>query len=152
MAEANTQLGLTASPISGLKGRVRAPGDKSISHRALILGALAQGVTTIEGLLEGEDVHRSADAMRAFGAGVERLGGGRWRVEGAGGFSEPGDIVDCGNAGTAVRLIMGAVSGFDLTATFTGDGSLPGHDGRHMDQPRGGPSTAQPQGGRLKRD
>jgi 3-phosphoshikimate 1-carboxyvinyltransferase len=124
MAEANTQLGLTASPISGLKGRVRAPGDKSISHRALILGALAQGVTTIEGLLEGEDVHRSADAMRAFGAGVERLGGGRWRVEGAGGFSEPGDIVDCGNAGTAVRLIMGAVSGFDLTATFTGDGSL----------------------------
>jgi len=124
MAEANAQLGLTAGPVRGLKGRVRAPGDKSISHRALILGALAEGVTTIEGLLEGEDVYRSANAMQAFGAGVERLGGGRWRVEGAGGFSEPADIIDCGNAGTAVRLIMGAASAFDLTATFTGDGSL----------------------------
>jgi 3-phosphoshikimate 1-carboxyvinyltransferase len=124
MAEANAQLGLTASPVRRLKGRVRAPGDKSISHRALILGALAQGLTTIEGLLEGEDVYRSAAAMRAFGAGLERLDEGRWRVQGAGGFSEPADIIDCGNAGTAVRLIMGATAGFNLTATFTGDTSL----------------------------
>jgi 3-phosphoshikimate 1-carboxyvinyltransferase len=124
MAEANAQLGLIAAPVRGLKGRVRAPGDKSISHRALILGALAEGTTTIEGLLEGEDVYRSAAAMRAFGAVVTRLGEGQWRVEGAGGFLEPADVIDCGNAGTAVRLIMGAVAGFSLTATFTGDGSL----------------------------
>jgi 3-phosphoshikimate 1-carboxyvinyltransferase len=124
MAEANAQWGLTAGPVRRLRGRVRAPGDKSISHRALILGALAEGVTTIAGLLEGEDVRRSAEAMRAFGAHVERLGEGRWRVEGASGFREPADIIDCGNAGTAVRLIMGAAAGFDLTATFTGDGSL----------------------------
>jgi 3-phosphoshikimate 1-carboxyvinyltransferase len=124
MAEANAQLGLTASPVRMLKGRVRAPGDKSISHRALILGALAEGLTTIEGLLEGEDVYRSAAAMRAFGAGLERLDEGRWRVQGAAGFSEPADIIDCGNAGTAVRLIMGATAGFNLTATFTGDTSL----------------------------
>jgi len=124
MAEANAQSGLIAAPVRGLKGRVRAPGDKSISHRALILGALAEGTTTIEGLLEGEDVHRSAEAMRAFGAVVARLGEGRWRVDGAAGFLEPADVIDCGNAGTAVRLIMGAAAGFDLTATFTGDASL----------------------------
>jgi 3-phosphoshikimate 1-carboxyvinyltransferase len=124
MAEANAQLGLTASPVPGLNGRVRAPGDKSISHRALILGALAEGTTTIEGLLEGEDVFRSAEAMRAFGAVVARLGEGRWRVDGAGGLSEPDDVIDCGNAGTAVRLIMGAAAGFDLAVTFTGDASL----------------------------
>jgi 3-phosphoshikimate 1-carboxyvinyltransferase len=126
MDQAASQTGLVAGPVRGLRGRIRAPGDKSISHRALILGALAQGVTAIEGLLEGEDVQRSASAMRALGATVERRGPGVWRVEGGGGFSEPGDIVDCGNAGTAVRLIMGAVSGFDLTATFTGDRSLRG--------------------------
>jgi 3-phosphoshikimate 1-carboxyvinyltransferase len=85
---------------------------------------LAEGTTTIEGLLEGEDVFRSAEAMRAFGAVVARLGEGRWRVDGAGGLSEPDDVIDCGNAGTAVRLIMGAAAGFDLAATFTGDASL----------------------------
>jgi 3-phosphoshikimate 1-carboxyvinyltransferase len=126
MAEPAPFSGLTAGPARGLKGRVRAPGDKSISHRALILGALAQGETRIEGLLEGEDVRRSAGAMRALGARVERLGEGRWRVEGVGGFQEPADILDCGNAGTAVRLIMGAVSGFAITASFTGDASLRG--------------------------
>jgi 3-phosphoshikimate 1-carboxyvinyltransferase len=103
---------------------VSAPGDKSISHRALILGALAQGVTEIYGLLEGEDVRRTAAAMRAFGAQVERLGEGRWRVTGQGEWTEPADVVDCGNAGTGVRLIMGAAAGFDLTALFTGDPSL----------------------------
>jgi 3-phosphoshikimate 1-carboxyvinyltransferase len=115
---------LTAAPGKPLRGRVRAPGDKSISHRALILGALAQGRTEIEGLLEGDDVKRTAAAMRAFGAEVERLGEGRWRVEGRGGFAEPADVVDCGNAGTGVRLIMGAAAGFALSATFTGDASL----------------------------
>jgi 3-phosphoshikimate 1-carboxyvinyltransferase len=121
-----TAAGLTAQRGGPLTGRVRAPGDKSISHRALILGALASGVTEIEGLLEGDDVKRTAAAMAAFGAGVERLGEGRWRVEGRGGFSEPDDIIDCGNAGTGVRLIMGAAAGFPMAATFTGDGSLRG--------------------------
>ena len=81
--------GLTATRGGPLRGRVRAPGDKSISHRSLILGALATGTTEIEGLLEGEDVKRTAAAMAAFGAQVERLGEGRWRVQGQGGFSEP---------------------------------------------------------------
>jgi 3-phosphoshikimate 1-carboxyvinyltransferase len=117
---------LTAHPGTPLRGVVAAPGDKSISHRALILGALASGVTEIEGLLEGDDVRRTAAAMRAFGAGVERLGEGRWRVDGAGGFSEPAEVIDCGNAGTGARLIIGATAGFPLTAAFTGDASLRG--------------------------
>jgi 3-phosphoshikimate 1-carboxyvinyltransferase len=107
-----------------LNGVVRAPGDKSISHRAMILGALATGTTTVDGLLESDDVLRTAAAMAAFGARVEREGVGRWRIEGQGGFSEPADVVDCGNAGTGVRLIMGAAAGFPLCATFTGDASL----------------------------
>jgi len=119
-------VGLTARPGGPLRGAAAAPGDKSISHRALILGALAKGVTEIEGLLEGEDVRRTAAAMQAFGARVERLGDGRWRVEGAGGLAEPAGIIDCGNAGTGARLIMGAAAGFPLTATFTGDASLRG--------------------------
>ncbi|HEX6866833.1 MAG TPA: 3-phosphoshikimate 1-carboxyvinyltransferase, partial [Caulobacteraceae bacterium] len=116
--------GMTARPGSPLKGAVRAPGDKSISHRALILGALAHGVTTIEGLLEGDDVLRTAQAMRDFGATVDRTGEGAWKVEGHGGFSQPAGVVDCGNAGTGVRLIMGAAAGFAITATFDGDASL----------------------------
>src|SRR5580704_14238169 len=98
---------MTASRAGPLRGTVRAPGDKSISHRALILGALAHGVTEIEGLLEGDDVKRTAVAMRAFGADVEELAAGRWRVHGRGGFSEPSEIIDCGNAGTGARLILG---------------------------------------------
>jgi 3-phosphoshikimate 1-carboxyvinyltransferase len=115
---------ITAHPGARLGGVVSAPGDKSISHRALILGALASGTTEISGLLEGDDVARTAAAMTAFGATVERLGDGRWRVAGGGGFTEPSQVIDCGNAGTAVRLIMGAAAGFDLAATFTGDASL----------------------------
>ena len=118
--------GLTARPGGPLRGRVRAPGDKSISHRALILGALAEGETRIEGLLEGDDVLRTAQAMRAFGAEVAGEGDGRWRVTGRGGLAEPGDVVDCGNSGTGVRLIMGAAAGFSITSTFTGDSSLRG--------------------------
>jgi 3-phosphoshikimate 1-carboxyvinyltransferase len=129
------ETGLTARPGAPLQGRVRAPGDKSISHRALILGALAGGVTEIEGLLEGDDVKRTAEAMRAFGAGVTQLGEGRWRVEGRGGYAEPEDVVDCGNSGTGVRLICGAAAGFDLTATFTGDASLRGRPMNRVTRP-----------------
>ena len=127
-----TSAGLTAKRGGPLRGRVRAPGDKSISHRSLILGALARGTTEIEGLLEGDDVLRTAAAMRSFGAKVERLGEGRWRVEGQGGFSEPSDVIDCGNAGTGVRLIMGAMAGFPFAATFTGDESLRGRPMRRV--------------------
>jgi len=118
--------GLMSRPGGPLRGVTVAPGDKSISHRALILGALSTGVTEIEGLLEGDDVRRTAAAMTAFGARVERLGAGRWRVEGTGGFAEPADVVDCGNAGTGARLIVGAAAGFPIAATFTGDASLRG--------------------------
>ena len=118
------QAALTARPSGPLRGRVRAPGDKSISHRALILAALAEGETRIEGLLEGDDVLRTAEAMALFGAAVSREGEGAWRVRGHGGLTAPDTVVDCGNSGTGVRLIMGAAAGFDLTATFTGDASL----------------------------
>ena len=111
-----------------LRGRVDVPGDKSISHRALILGALSVGETRISGLLEGQDVLDTGRAMRAFGAAVERTGSGAWRVEGVGvgGFQEPEDVVDHGNSGTGVRLVMGAMATTDITATFTGDPSLRG--------------------------
>jgi 3-phosphoshikimate 1-carboxyvinyltransferase len=132
-----TAAALTARRAGPLNGRVRAPGDKSISHRALILGALASGVTEVEGLLEGDDVKRTAAAMASFGAGVERLGDGRWRIEGRAGFSEPADVVDCGNAGTGVRLIMGAAAGFDLAVTFTGDSSLRGRPMNRVLKPLG---------------
>jgi len=136
-ADGDGAAGLSARRSGPLRGVVRAPGDKSISHRALILGALAQGRTRIEGLLEGEDVKRTAAAMAAFGAGVERLGDGAWEVEGRGGFSEPADVVDCGNAGTGVRLIMGAAAGFPLAATFTGDASLRGRPMNRVLKPLG---------------
>ena len=87
-------------------GVVRVPGDKSISHRALILGALAEGVTEIEGLLEADDVLRTADAARAFGAVVDKVALGGWRVTGAGGFHAPAGVIDCGNSGTGARLLI----------------------------------------------
>jgi hypothetical protein len=88
------------------------PGDKSISHRSLMLGALAVGETVIEGLLEGEDVLRTAAAMRALGASAVREGDGRWRVHGRGigGLQEPTDVLDLGNAGTGARLLMGLLA------------------------------------------
>jgi 3-phosphoshikimate 1-carboxyvinyltransferase len=109
-----------------LSGQAHVPGDKSISHRSLILGALSVGETKIEGLLEGEDVIDTARAMRAFGAEVTDHGGGTWSVHGVGvgGFREPGQVIDCGNSGTGVRLIMGAMATSPITATFTGDASL----------------------------
>jgi 3-phosphoshikimate 1-carboxyvinyltransferase len=117
-------LKLTARPGPPLAGVVRAPGDKSISHRALILGAMATGVTEIDGLLEGDDILATARAVEAFGATVERLGDGRWRVTGQGGFKQPAGVIDCGNAGTGVRLLMGAAAGYPVTVTFDGDASL----------------------------
>ncbi|MEL6335427.1 MAG: 3-phosphoshikimate 1-carboxyvinyltransferase [Pseudomonadota bacterium] len=109
-----------------LKGTAAVPGDKSVSHRSLIFGTLAVGETTIEGLLEGEDVLRTAEAMRAFGATVTRTGEGAWSVHGlgTGGLLEPADVIDCGNAGTGVRLIMGMMATCPISATFTGDASL----------------------------
>jgi 3-phosphoshikimate 1-carboxyvinyltransferase len=105
---------------------VRVPGDKSISHRALILGALAVGETRISGLLEGEDVLNTAKAMRALGAQVERTGEGTWTVHGVGvgGFKAPVGPLDFGNSGTGCRLAMGAVAGSPFEATFDGDASL----------------------------
>jgi 3-phosphoshikimate 1-carboxyvinyltransferase len=102
------------------------PGDKSISHRALILGALAVGRTRIEGLLEGEDVLRTVAAVRALGAKAERDPDGAWTVTGVGvgGFAEPGDVLDFGNSGTGIRLMLGALASTPLTAVFTGDASL----------------------------
>jgi 3-phosphoshikimate 1-carboxyvinyltransferase len=126
MSHSAEPLPLTARRSGPLQGEARVPGDKSISHRALILGALSVGETRITGLLEGEDVLDTAKAMRAFGASVERLAEGDWRVEGVGvgGFSEPESVIDCGNSGTGVRLIMGAMATTAITATFTGDASL----------------------------
>lgn len=124
MTDSDTPSILTARPSGPLNGRVRAPGDKSISHRALILGAMAEGVTEIEGLLEGDDILATARAVAAFGAEVERLGEGRWRVTGRGGFRQPEGVIDCGNAGTGVRLLMGAAAGYSSTAVFDGDASL----------------------------
>ena len=109
-----------------LKGQADVPGDKSISHRSLILGALAVGETRITGLLEGQDVLDTGAAMRAFGSDVIRHGDGMWSVHGVGvgGFLEPDAVIDCGNSGTGVRLIMGAMATSPIAATFTGDASL----------------------------
>ena len=109
-----------------LKGIVSIPGDKSISHRSLILGALAIGQTKITGLLEGQDVLDTARAMVAFGAQVKKNEGGEWCVDGVGvgGFAEPSTVVDCGNSGTGVRLVIGAMATTPINATFTGDHSL----------------------------
>ena len=121
---------LTARRNGPLAGRLRVPGDKSISHRALILGALAVGTTRVSGLLEGEDVINTSKAMVALGAKVERLrdgaGNAVWEVNGVGvgGFRTPAQALDFGNSGTGVRLVMGAVAGCPITATFDGDASL----------------------------
>jgi 3-phosphoshikimate 1-carboxyvinyltransferase len=117
---------LTALKSGPLRGRVRVPGDKSISHRALMLGALAVGETVVTGLLEAEDVMNTAAAMRAFGATVIRDDDGTFRVRGlgVGGLLEPAGIIDFGNAGTGVRLTMGLAAAQPIAVTFTGDASL----------------------------
>ena len=123
--EQSLTMNLTASRSPPLNGEVVVPGDKSISHRALILGALANGETRISGLLEGSDVLHTAGAVQAFGADVERLSQGEWRVVGCD-WKSPLAPIDCGNSGTGARLLMGAASGFPLEVKFTGDQSLSG--------------------------
>ncbi len=117
---------LTAHPTDALSGSLRAPGDKSISHRSLMIAGLAVGESRIEGLLEGEDVLRTAAAMRALGSEIERAADGRWHVwgRGPGGLREPASVLDLGNSGTGARLLMGLLASHPLTAVMTGDRSL----------------------------
>ena len=145
---------LVARRSGPLKGSVRVPGDKSISHRALIFGAMTVGETRIEGLLEGEDVLNTAQAMRALGANVERTGEGAWRVHGVGvgGFREPETVLDFGNSGTGCRLVMGAVAGCPITAIFDGDASLRKRPMRRIIEPVeliGAHAVSVTDGGRL---
>ncbi|MFC0588001.1 3-phosphoshikimate 1-carboxyvinyltransferase [Novosphingobium aquiterrae] len=113
-------------PAGPLKGTIRVPGDKSISHRSIMLGALAVGETRVTGLLEGEDVLATAAAMRAMGASVERIGEGEWSVHGVGvgALLQPQAPLDMGNSGTSTRLLMGLVASHPISATFVGDASL----------------------------
>ncbi|WP_306152393.1 3-phosphoshikimate 1-carboxyvinyltransferase [Roseovarius sp. MMSF_3281] len=126
MSGHGTPIPMIAHRSCGLKGTAEVPGDKSISHRSLILGAMAVGETVVTGLLEGQDVLDTAKAMQAFGAEVTRDEDGTWHIHGVGvgGFAEPDQVIDCGNSGTGVRLIMGAMATSPVTATFTGDASL----------------------------
>jgi 3-phosphoshikimate 1-carboxyvinyltransferase len=145
---------LEARSSGPLTGKVRVPGDKSISHRALILGALAVGETRISGLLEGEDVLNTAKAMRALGAQVERTGVFAWSVHGVGvaGLAQPETPLDFGNSGTGCRLVMGAVAGCPVTAVFDGDASLRGRPMRRVLDPlrlMGAQLGASGDGGRL---
>lgn len=144
---------LTLSARGPLRGTVTVPGDKSISHRAIMFSALAIGESRIEGLLEGEDVLATAAAMRAMGAQVERGEDGTWRVHGVGvgGLQQPTQALDMGNSGTSTRLLMGLVASHGITATFTGDASLSGRPMGRVIEPlsqMGAEITASP-GGRL---
>lgn len=136
-----------------LKGRIAIPGDKSISHRSLMLSALAVGESRVTGLLEGHDVLATADAMRAMGASIERRDAGEWVIDGVGvgGLLQPREALDMGNSGTSTRLLMGLVASHPITATFVGDASLSGRPmGRVIDplSQMGADITASP-GGRL---
>src|SRR4051812_37451360 len=113
-------------PSGPLRGRIRVPGDKSISHRSLMLGALAVGETRVTGLLEGEDVMATAAAMRAMGATIAREGDGTWSIHGVGvgGLLQPRAPLDMGNSGTSTRLLMGLVASLPISAQFIGDASL----------------------------
>lgn len=149
-----TRMPLRSARAGALRGHVRVPGDKSISHRALILGALAVGETRISGLLEGEDVLNTAKAMRALGATVMRTGDFAWSVRGVGvaGLAQPSTPLDFGNSGTGCRLVMGAVAGCPIQATFDGDASLRSRPMRRILDPlelMGARVTAQSTGGRL---
>ena len=117
---------LIARPVERLTGRVRAPGDKSVSHRALMFGALALGETSITGLLEGEDVLATAAALRALGAQIDHEGVGAWKVRGfgVGGGREPDNVLDLGNSGTSARLLSGILASHRFKSFMTGDGSL----------------------------
>src|SRR5271167_2226591 len=140
-------------PTAPLKGTITVPGDKSISHRALMFGALAVGETRITGLLEGEDVRRTAGAMRALGAEVTRATDGTWLVagRGIGGLTEPTDVLDMGNSGTAARLLCGILASHPLFAVMTGDASLRNRPMRRVIEPLSacGARFAAREGGRL---
>jgi len=127
----------TFSPSGPLRGRLRVPGDKSISHRALMFSSLAVGKSTIEGLLEGEDVLATAAAMRQLGAKIERSEDGVWTVHGAGlgSLLEPHQALDMGNSGTSTRLLMGLLASHGFNATFTGDASLSGRPMNRVIEP-----------------
>ena len=144
---------LVSRPVRALHGTIVAPGDKSISHRALMFGALAVGETRIEGLLEGEDVIATARALRALGAGVERQDNGTWRVagRGVGGLIEPAGVLDVGNSGTSARLLMGILAQHPFSATLTGDASLCKRPMARVMEPlkRMGASFVAREGGRL---
>ncbi|HTH16128.1 MAG TPA: 3-phosphoshikimate 1-carboxyvinyltransferase [Magnetospirillum sp.] len=144
---------LKSSKVAGLSGAVRVPGDKSISHRALMFGALAVGESRVEGLLEGDDVLRTAAAMRALGAEVTRLDDGTWVLQGrgVGGLMEPADMLDLGNSGTGARLMMGLVATHPFTTFFTGDASLRSRPMKRVSEPlsRMGARFVTREGGRL---
>jgi len=144
---------IASAPARPLTGEAQVPGDKSISHRALMFGALAVGTTEITGLLEGEDVLRTAAAMRLLGAEVTDLGAGRWRVagRGIGGLVEPADVLDMGNSGTAARLLCGLLAGHPIFAVMTGDASLRGRPMKRVTEPLAatGARFATRAGGRL---
>ena len=127
----------TFLPSGPLTGRIRVPGDKSISHRALMFSSLAVGESTIEGLLEGEDVLATAAAMRQLGADIQRGEDGVWRVHGAGlgSLLEPRQALDMGNSGTSTRLLMGLLASHGFSATFTGDASLSGRPMNRVIEP-----------------
>ena len=136
-----------------LRGTVSVPGDKSISHRALMFGALAVGRTEIHGLLEGEDVLATAAALRAMGAAIERVGEGIWRVDGVGlgGLGEPDDVLDLGNSGTSARLLLGILATHPFISFLTGDASLRRRPMRRVTDPlaRFGAQFWTREGGRL---
>lgn len=145
---------LTARQSGPMHGRARVPGDKSISHRALILGALTVGETTVGGLLEGDDVLHTADAMRALGARLECSGEQAWRIHGVGvgGFAQPDGPLNFGNSGTGCRLAIGAIAGNDVTVAVVGDESLSSRPMRRVLDPlekMGARVLAAADGGRL---
>jgi len=145
---------LSASRGDPLSGRIRVPGDKSISHRALILAAMTVGESTVAGLLEGEDVINTAQAMRELGARLIRGEDGIWRIHGVGvgGFAAPAKPLDFGNSGTGCRLVLGAVAGCPIVATFDGDASLRKRPMRRVLDPlerMGARVIEQAEGGRL---
>jgi len=144
---------LTSGTAGALNGRVRVPGDKSMSHRALILGSLAIGRSHVRGLLEGDDVLRTAAAMSALGATLARGADGAWSIDGVGigGLAEPEEMLDLGNSGTGARLLMGLVAAHDITAFFTGDASLRRRPMARVAEPlsRMGARIVAREGGRL---
>lgn len=149
----HAQIPLTASPAPALTGTAAVPGDKSISHRALMFGAVAVGRTRITGLLTGEDVLRTAQACRAMGARIEHHADGSWTVQGVGvgGLAEPSEVLDLGNSGTSTRLLLGLVATHAITTFFTGDASLTRRPMKRVTEPLSlmGARFVTREGGRL---